>query len=399
MENIKNITPKRKIILCFVSYYLPGFRSGGPVRTIANFVDHLGDEFDIRIVTRDHDALVAEPYPNVVIDAWNTVGKAQVFYASDKMVNLRGIATLLSETSHDVLYLNSFFAFGFTGLPLLARRLGFAPRTPCVIAPRGEFSVGAVTLKATKKQIYMGLVKALGLYQNLHWQASSDFEKADISREFGSVARWVYVAPDLTPVVTPDLNTTSSRAPGPLRFVFLSRISPMKNLDFLLRVLAKVSINVKLAIYGPQEDLQYWEHCLSLIKQLPENINVTLGGNVPQKQVRKVFSEHDVFVFPTRGENFGHVIFESLSAGTPVLVSDQTPWQSDGHGGIQVLSLDEPLWVDTIELWARFDEESLVKRHAAATDYAIQYTANNLPLQQNREVFYTAAMSTKQKRL
>ena len=209
----------------------------------------------------------------------------------------------------------------------------------------------------------------------------------------------MYVAPDLTPVVTPDLNTTSSRAPGPLRFVFLSRISPMKNLDFLLRVLAKVSINVKLAIYGPQEDLQYWEHCLSLIKQLPENINVTLGGNVPQKQVRKVFSEHDVFVFPTRGENFGHVIFESLSAGTPVLVSDQTPWQSDGHGGIQVLSLDEPLWVDTIELWARFDEESLVKRHAAATDYAIQYTANNLPLQQNREVFYTAAMSTKQKRL
>jgi len=73
MENIKNMTPKRKIILCFVSYYLPGFRSGGPVRTIANFVDHLGDEFDIRIVTRDHDALVAEPYPDVVIDEWGGV--------------------------------------------------------------------------------------------------------------------------------------------------------------------------------------------------------------------------------------------------------------------------------------------------------------------------------------
>ena len=42
--------PKHLVILCFVAYYLPGYRSGGPVRTIANFVDHLGDEFDIRIV-------------------------------------------------------------------------------------------------------------------------------------------------------------------------------------------------------------------------------------------------------------------------------------------------------------------------------------------------------------
>jgi hypothetical protein len=118
------------------------------VRTIANFVDHLGDEFEIRIVTRDRDMLNAKPYVGVVVDGWNTVGKAQVFYASDKTVTLRGIARLLRETPHDVLYLNSFFAFGFTGLPLVARRLGWAPRTPCVIAPRGEFSAGAIALKA-----------------------------------------------------------------------------------------------------------------------------------------------------------------------------------------------------------------------------------------------------------
>ncbi len=116
----------KPIILCFVAHYLPGYRSGGPVRTIANFVDHLGDEFDIRIVTRDRDALDTEPYPGVQIDAWNKVGKVQVFYASKKTVNLRGIAKLIRETPHDVLYLNSFFAFGFTTLPLLARRLGWA---------------------------------------------------------------------------------------------------------------------------------------------------------------------------------------------------------------------------------------------------------------------------------
>jgi glycosyltransferase involved in cell wall biosynthesis len=42
-----------------------------------------------------------------------------------------------------------------------------------------------------------------------------------------------------------------------------------------------------------------------------------------------------MFFFPTRGENYGHVIAESLSVGTPVLISDQTPWRelsSDGLG-------------------------------------------------------------------
>lgn len=33
------------------------------------------------------------------------------------------------------------------------------------------------------------------------------------------------------------------------------------------------------------------------------------------------------FLFPTLGENYGHVIFEALAAGCPVIVSDQTPWQ------------------------------------------------------------------------
>ena len=384
------IITSRPIILCFVAYYLPGYRSGGPVRTIANFVDQLGDEFEIRIVTRDRDALDTEPYPSIEVDAWNAFGKAQVFYASEKMVNLRGIRRLLRETPHDVLYLNSFFAFGFSILPLVVRRLLLAPRKPCVIAPRGEFSAGALALKAAKKNVYIRLVKAIGLYQNLHWQASSDFEKTDIKRHMGSIARCVHVAPNLTPALTNELNTDTIRSPGPLRLIFLSRISPMKNLDFILRVLARVSANVELAIYGPQEDALYWKQCKGLIHQLPENINVKIGDQVSQEQVCDVFAAHDLFVFPTRGENFGHVIFESLTVGTPVLISDQTPWQQDVQGGLSVLPLDEALWVDAITAWAKLDHEALLQRRMAATEYASVYAGDNQPLEQNRQLFRLA---------
>ncbi len=134
-----NMSSPRPVILCFVKYYLPGYRSGGPLRTIVNFIEHFGDEFDIRIVTTDRDVLDTSPYPDVVVDSWNTVGRAQVFYASQKVLTLRGIARLLRETPHDLLYLNSYLAVSFTTLPLLARRLGMAPRKPCVLARAGNF--------------------------------------------------------------------------------------------------------------------------------------------------------------------------------------------------------------------------------------------------------------------
>ena len=38
-----------------------------------------------------------------------------------------------------------------------------------------------------------------------------------------------------------------------------------------------------------------------------------------------MFQEYDLLFLPTKGENFGHVILESMSAGTPVLISDTTP--------------------------------------------------------------------------
>ena len=35
---------------------------------------------------------------------------------------------------------------------------------------------------------------------------------------------------------------------------------------------------------------------------------------------------NDIFLFPTLGENYGHVIFEALSVGCIPIISDQTPW-------------------------------------------------------------------------
>ena len=46
---------EKKKILVFIDWYLPGFRAGGPIRSCANLISHLSDEFDFNIVTTDTD--------------------------------------------------------------------------------------------------------------------------------------------------------------------------------------------------------------------------------------------------------------------------------------------------------------------------------------------------------
>lgn len=382
---------QRPIVLCFVAYYLPGYQSGGPVRTISNLVDSLGDQLDIRIVTHDRDVLDTKPYPNILPDAWNSVGNAQVFYGSARTMNLRGIAKLIRRTPYDVLYLNSFFSFTFTFLPLLLRWLGLVEQNPCVIAPRGEFSKGALVFKAAKKRLYIKCVLALGLYHDLHWQASSDYEKEDIIREVGWIGPCIKVVPNLPPLIAHDFNLPLTREPGPFRLVFLSRISEKKNLDFVLRALEKVSSDVQLSIYGPIREPNYWNKCLDSIRLVPSNVRVRYCGEVQPVNVRAIFGMHDLFVFPTLGENFGHVILESLISGTPVLVSDQTPWLNSSDGAITVLPLDcADCWRQAIENLASLTSDEHMNYKNAAIRYAKVYLRDSVSLDLNRELFMQA---------
>jgi hypothetical protein len=64
-------------------------------------------------------------------------------------------------------------------------------------------------------------------------------------------------------------------------------------------------------------------------------------------------------ILPTLGENFGHVIAESLLSNTPVLISDKTPWLSDSNGVVTVIDLDLlSKWNEQIFSFLRLDNDS-----------------------------------------
>ena len=153
---------RRTIVLALVHYYLPGFKAGGPVRSISNLVERLGNEFDLRIIAADRDFRDDTPYKDVVIDGWNRIGNAQVYYLSAGVGALRSLLKLISDTPHDVLYLNSFFDPVFTQLPLWARRLRRLTTRPIILAPRGELAPGSLSRKAWKKRPFMAIASLLG---------------------------------------------------------------------------------------------------------------------------------------------------------------------------------------------------------------------------------------------
>jgi glycosyltransferase involved in cell wall biosynthesis len=108
---------------------------------------------------------------------------------------------------------------------------------------------------------------------------------------------------------------------------FLSRISPKKNLLGAIEMLHGAPGTVRFNIFGPKEDKDYWRRCLGAIARLPPNVTVADHGALGIGEVSEAFRENHVLLFPTHGENFGHVIVEALQAGVPVLVSDRTPWR------------------------------------------------------------------------
>jgi len=400
-EDELGLPMSRPIILCFLNYYLPGFRGGGPARSVRNLVDALSEEYEFRIVTRDRDVGSDAPYESVDIGTWNRVGPAHVFYAPDRELSFRDIEDLLANMPHDVLYLNSFWNPRFTGTPLLIRRLGSCLRRPVVVAPRGEFSPGALAIKASRKRVYLAFAKLFGLFNEVTWQASSEKEASEIRCALGGLACRVLVAPNLVNMQEGGVSIAgAARMPahpnGRLRLVYLSRLTRKKNLLFLLQRLGQVRSQVDLTIYGPTEDEEYWQDCLTLIGNLPRNITVRYAGEIEPEEVPAALAEHDVFVFPTRGENFGHVIFEALSAGTSVVVSDRTPWRPDCRGALEVLSLEHPSgWTEAIERWASLTPAEYATRRDAAQDWARQYVTESGALEQNRALFRAVASGWK----
>ena len=183
-------------VLVFNRYYLPGFKAGGPVVSIRNIIGSLGNDIEFLVITTDRDLGDSEPYPNIEEKEWTTIDSTKVMYINSKKITMRFIAEIIAQTPHDAIYLNGYFALRTTMYPLVLRKLGVVKTKRVLLAPRGAFTIGALSLRHLEKKCYLFLARLFQLYTGVIWHASTSHEKEDIARTIGKYAQ-VYVAKDL----------------------------------------------------------------------------------------------------------------------------------------------------------------------------------------------------------
>jgi glycosyltransferase involved in cell wall biosynthesis len=316
----------RTRVLVSCDHYLPGSQGGGPIRSIAALRDALAEDVDFHVVTRDRDLGARRAYPDVVVGRWTEHAGTAVLYCPPGMPSLKRWEMTIRDVRPDVVYLNSMFSPRYSLAPLLARRLGYVGGPRFLLAPRGELHPGALAIRRAKKTAFLRLAMGTRLLRGVAWHATTSEEAEQIRRWFGARAT-IIVAPVLS---TRAPVTTTRRPPkrsGHLEVVFLSRICPKKNLLGAIEMLRDVPGTVRFNLFGPKEDRDYWAKCSAAISRLPANVTVSDHGPVGADHVPDAFARNHVLLFPTHGENFGHVIAEALVAGVPVLVSDKTPWR------------------------------------------------------------------------
>jgi len=314
-------------IFLFTDWYLPGYKAGGPIQACRNIVEALKDLYEFFIFTSDRDLGDRAPYENIRADQWvPELPTVNIWYASPSFVTLRNLRGLLNQVKPEFVYFNSMFSVKYTLLPLW---LLLSARFPgkIILAPRGMLHQGALQRKSLKKNIFLRLFKISGWHKRIQFQATVPQELKDILFFFGAETA-ALVLSDIPNLYKKDWQGLDKEA-GKLKCIFISRIEAKKNLHYFLERLGELGkqVQVSLDIYGLEEDPDYAARCRKLIALLGQQDRVRFMGPLPNAQVYDTLSHYHIFVLTTMGENFGYAIMEALSAGKPVLISDQTPWR------------------------------------------------------------------------
>ncbi len=316
-----------KKILILTEHFAPAYKAGGIVRSLENLVHNFNARFSFSVITGSADMGERQPMPDVPQNQWVPFKQdAEVLYLSPAYQQREKLVRFIEERRPEVVYMNGIYSIPFVVVPLRAARK-LSSRPTVVVAPRGMLHGGALSVKPLKKKIYFALFKAWGLHKNVRWHATDAQEVEDIRRMFGPKAE-VVLALD-TPDLVPQPPAPIRKERGRLQLVTVSLITAKKGHLLLLETLKALEdeISAEYHIYGPVKDPEYWQTCQAVIATLKPSIRVVYHGNIHPTQVMTTLQQYHFFVLPSKGENFGHAIYEAFNAGRPAIISDQTPWK------------------------------------------------------------------------
>lgn len=309
-----------KLLLSSILYY-PS-RLGGPANTLywlSKGLVRAGVDVKVVTTTRHIDD------KRVLPDTWIDLDGIKVRYCKDshdfpfKVIH----HTIKDLRQSDILMLCDLFQRQNLTLALSAK----FRRIPMIWSPRGELFPSAMGDSKLKK-LYVKAIKFL-FKKNTYFHATSEKE-AELIRN--------YIGADSRIKVIPNYMELPPKMPheqgGDNYFLFLGRIAPIKAIENLIEALALSQIfkssNYILKIAGGVEDQfkDYYRHLVAMVNEFGLTDKVLFVGAVNGEEKYRTYANARMMFLVSKSENFGNVVIESLSQGTPVTASQGTPWDS-----------------------------------------------------------------------
>lgn len=104
--------------------------------------------------------------------------------------------------------------------------------------------------------------------------------------------------------------------------LFLGRIIPRKGVDLLISAFAAACRERgRLVVAGPEGERGYLNTLRELARRCGVQERTLFTGPLYEEQKRAALVDSDVFVLPSRYENFANSVAESIACGTPVIVT------------------------------------------------------------------------------
>jgi glycosyltransferase involved in cell wall biosynthesis len=244
-----------------------------------------------------------------------------------------------SVRQYDVIHIQSWWNLVVMPAALICLLRGVRP----VISPRG--SLTAYTFRHSRRGLKWALhtFGARWLLSRSLIHVTSERERLDVQEAVPGARS--HVLPNILDL--PKIQFLARASTNELHILHLGRIDPKKRLDFLIRVLRGLStVQWKLSIVGDGDSCY-----IDFLKTSGgDDPRITWHGPVYGSEKWQLYAGADLFALPSYNENYGNVIIEALSQGTPVLMSSQVgiaDWVTLNSLG-WVADLDEGAWRDAI---------------------------------------------------
>jgi len=242
-------------------------------------------------------------------------------------------------------------------------------RTPYVIEPMGMYR--PIDRSFRLKRFWHGSLGSAFWRNATRIIATSELEREELLHEGVPAERVVIRYNGIDPEsYTPLPPRGHFRAKWNLPFdqpliLFLGRLIPRKKADLLIEAFADAYPSAgRLVIAGPEGEAGYRSYLENCARKLGVESRTLFTGALYDEEKKAAMADADLFVLPSRYENFANAPAEAMACGTPVVVSHSCGIRSlvEGRAGLVIAPEKETLVQalrelrDNASLYARLKE-------------------------------------------